>query len=114
MDLAALERQLAERKDLAAIPQMSLEERTAKLAEYQTGVLRLAGEERQAFEKVDPQHVPDYWTVRTLKTAMQKHRAAQKSLEQLQRAIAKAEKTERSNIPGLTLDAQAHYGQTKG
>src|SRR5947208_3938481 len=92
LNLAALQRQLTEKQDLAAIPQISPEERAAKLAEYQATVDQLAGEERQALEKVDPQHVPDYWTLRTLKTAMQKHRAAQKSLERLQRAIAKAEK----------------------
>ena len=114
LNLAALQRQLTEKQDLAAIPQMSPEERAAKLAEYQATVDQFAGEERQAFEKVDPQHVPDSWTLRTLKTAMLLHRAAQKSLERLQRAIAKAEKTERSNIPGLTLDAQTHYEQTKG
>src|SRR5437764_4556362 len=90
LNLAALQRQLTEKQDLAAIPQISPEDRAAKLAEYQATVDQFAGEERQALEKVDPQHVPDYWTLRTLKTAMQKHRAAQKSLERLQRAIAKA------------------------
>ncbi len=114
MNLAALERRMAEEADLADIAHMTPEERANKLAEYKGNVVRLASEEEQALDTVQQvQGVPDYWTMRALGTAIRKHRAAKKSLERLEREIAKAEQLTRAPGAGIPGSGR-HAGKRKG
>lgn len=100
MELAAMQRELTERTDLAAVPEMSLEERATKLAEYTAKVDQRASEERQAFAALpDPGSLDNrsfagvhVQALRAVRATARAHRAAQHSLKRLEREIAKAER----------------------
>ena len=98
MNLAAMERELAEMTDLAAVPEMSSEERATKLAEYKAKVGQLAEEERQGFAALPDPSLDNVFTgihvqqLRALRATAREHRAAQRSLEKLEREIAKDER----------------------
>lgn len=98
MNLAAMERELTEMTDFAAVPEMSPEERATKLAEYKAKVDQLAEEERQGFAALpEPGSLGSAFTgihmqkLMALRATAREHRAAQRSLEKLEREIAKAE-----------------------
>src|SRR5947209_892491 len=98
MNLAALERQIAEHADLAAISDISPAERANKLAEYKAKVDRLAAEEEQALDQLrlaGPDNV-DVQALRAVRALARQHRGAVLSFERLQKAIAKVEQADQA------------------
>ena len=90
--------------DLHDIAQMSAEERAEKLATYKAQVTELAAQEQQAIARVQPPNMPPLSHMLALSRVARKHRAAQRALARIERAIT--QEAERAlRIDGLTLSS---------
>ena len=89
--------------DLHDVPSMSPAQRTELLDTYKAEVTDLAAQEQQAIERVRQQepHMPAMSTMRALSRVARKHRAAQRALARIEKAITQAEIPQR--IDGLTF-----------
>jgi len=96
LNLADLEFQVMQMADIAAIPDLLPDERSAKLMEYQARSETLAFEVKQIIDALFPTDggVLDYTTVRKLASLRRKHAMALKAVERLRGAIGKAEQAE--------------------
>ena len=97
LNIADLELQIMQMADIAAIPDLLPDERSAKLMEYQSRSDTLAFEVKQILDALFPTdgRMLDYTTVRRLASLRRKHAMALKAAERIQDAISKAEQAER-------------------